>query len=615
MNFANLDYLYLLWIIPAMLLMAIYSFRKKDQLLRSFADSELWDRLMPRVHRRIQVFKTLLLIVGVSLLLTGLLRPRWGFHWEEIKRKGVDLLVAIDVSESMLAEDIKPSRLERAKREVTDLVNMLRGDRVGLIAFAGAAFLECPLTLDYGAFKIFLDYLDTELIPVQGTAIGEAIQTAIQSFPMARRASKAMILITDGEDHLGAAEKAAEAAKEKGIRIFTIGIGSEDGAPIPRRGGAGDFKKDRRGQLVMSKLHETTLQKIALTTGGSYVRSVSGDMDLKKIYEEEIRGKMEAGELRSTKKRHWEERFQWFLLGSILLFVLEAILPDRRRSPAEETVRTRSPFWKRASWVSLASLGLLCSATRPAGAESVYAKMQRAETSYEQEAYDEALKDFLDAQVERPEDTLLKYNIGNTQYRMRNFSEAEEAFWGVAGSGDPELRQRALYNLGNCAYRQGKLEDAVAYYRQALDLDPEDEDARFNLEFVREEIKRRLNEAREREKEEQQKKQEGQTCQNPQDQQPQQEPGEEQKEGSRGDRQELAEQQAEQRQMSSQKSDEDTEKQDQPDASQKAGDVHQMSPEEAERWLNTLDEEQREMARKQVEKALGGRPYRPEKDW
>jgi len=160
MNFAALQYLYLLWILPAMVLLAIYSFRKKDQLLRLFADSELWDRLMPDVHRRRQVVRFLMMLAGVSFLLTAFLRPRWGFHWEEIKRKGVDLLVAIDVSESMLAEDIKPNRLERAKREITDLVNMLQGDRIGLVAFAGASFLECPLTLDYGAFKIFLDYLD-----------------------------------------------------------------------------------------------------------------------------------------------------------------------------------------------------------------------------------------------------------------------------------------------------------------------------------------------------------------------------------------------------------------------------------------------------------------------
>ena len=225
MNFAALECLYLLWILPAMLLLAVYSFRKKDQLLRLFADTELWDRLMPDVHRRRQTFKFLLLLAAVALLLTSLLRPRWGFHWEEIKRKGVDIIVAVDVSESMLAEDIQPNRLERAKREITDLVGMLQGDRVGLVAFAGAAFLECPLTLDYGAFRIFLDYLDTELIPVPGTAVGEAIQTAIRSFSTERRASKAIILITDGEDHPGEAEKAAEAAKEKGIRIFTIGVG------------------------------------------------------------------------------------------------------------------------------------------------------------------------------------------------------------------------------------------------------------------------------------------------------------------------------------------------------------------------------------------------------
>jgi len=621
MNFAALEYLYLLWILPAVVLLAVYSFRKKDQLLRLFADTELWDRLMPDVHRRRQTFKFLLLLAAVALLLTSLLRPRWGFHWEEIKRKGVDLLVASDDSESMLAEDIQPNRLERAKREITDLVGMLQGDRVGLVAFAGAAFLECPLTLDYGSFRIFLDYLDTELIPVPGTAIGEAIQTAIRSFSTERRASKALILITDGEDHPGEAEKAAEAAKEKGIRIFTIGIGSEHGAPIPLRGGKGDFKKDRKGQVVMSKLRETALQKIALATGGSYVRSVSGDMDLKKIYEEEIRGKMEAGELKSTKKRRWEERFQWFLFGSILLLALESLLPDRKRPPARKAERARFAFRKQAVWVSFLGLGLLFSTIRPAGAESVYGKMKKAEESYETEAYAEALEGFLDAQVERPEDIRLKYNVGSTQYRMRGLEEAEEAFWAAANAGDPALKQKAFYNLGNTAYRQGKLEDAVAHYKQALDLDPEDEDARFNLEFVREEIKRRLNEAQEREKKEREEKQEGQTCQQPQPQQGEPQEGEKQQEESQGDRQETA-QQPEPTQLESPRQPEQgqaqqgsQEQKDPADARQQAGAAGEMSPEEAERWLNTLDEEQKEMARQQIQKALGRRPHIPDKDW
>jgi len=615
MNFAALEYLYLLWILPAMVLLAVYSFRKKDQLLRLFADTELWDRLMPDVHRRRQTFKVLLLLAAVGLLLTSFLRPRWGFHWEEIKRKGVDLIVAVDVSESMLAEDIQPNRLERAKREITDLVGMLQGDRVGLIAFAGAAFLECPLTLDYGSFRIFLDYLDTELIPVPGTAIGEAIQTAIRSFSTERRASKALILITDGEDHPGEAEKATEAAKEKGIRIFTIGIGSEHGAPIPLRGGKGDFKKDRKGQVVMSKLRETALQKIALSTGGSYVRSVSGDMDLKKIYEEEIRGKMEAGELKSTKKRRWEERFQWFLFGSILLLALESILPDRKRPAAEKSGRPRFASRKQAVWVPLLGLGLLFSMARPAEADSVYGKMKKAEESYEREAYAEALEGFLDAQVERPEDIRLKYNVGSTQYRVRGFEEAEEAFWAAANAGDPELKQKAFYNLGNTAYRQGKLEEAVAHFKQALDLDPEDEDARFNLEFVREEIKRRLNEAQEREKKEQEEKQDGQTCQQPQPQQGESQEGEQQKQDSQQGGQEKAQQPEPRQPEQGQEQQVSQENKDPAGDRQQAEPAREMSSEEAERWLNTLDEEQKEMARKQVRKALGGRPRIPGKDW
>jgi Ca-activated chloride channel family protein len=615
MNFASLDFLYLLWILPAMVLLAVYSFRKKDRLLRLFADTELWDRLMPHVRRRRQAFKLLLLLAGTGFLLGALLRPRWGFHWEEMKRKGVDLIVAIDVSESMLAEDIKPNRLERAKREVTDLVAMLQGDRLGLVAFAGAAFPECPLTLDYRSFRIFLDYVEPDLIPVPGTAIAEAIRVAIRSFSAERRSSKALILITDGEDHSGQAEKAAEEAKEKGIRIFTIGIGLEEGAPIPLRGGTGDFKKDRRGQVVMSRLNETALQKIALATGGSYVRSVSGDMDLKKIYEEEIRGKMEAGELQSTKTRRWEERFQWFLFAGILLFTLEAILPDRVRPPETGKKRRWFPPRKRALGVFLAGLGLLFSATRPAEAESVYAKMKKAEESYDQEAYAEALEGFLDAQVERPNDPPLKYNIGNAQYRMRNFREAEDAYRGVAAGGDPEQKQKAFYNLGNTAYRQGKLEEAVGYYRQALDLEPEDEDARYNLEFVREEIKRRMNEAREREQKEQRKNEEGQTCRQPQPQQGEPEPDGEPKEESQGNRQESAQKPGDSGQQPAPQNEPGQDQEEASGAQHAEGAVREMSPEEAERWLNTLDEDQKEMAKNQARKALGGHPPIPDKDW
>ncbi len=621
MNFADLHFIYLFWILPAMVLLAVYAFRGKERQARLFAEAELWRRLTPEGHRRRQVLKFVLLLAGVALLLVALLRPRWGYHWEEIKRKGVDILVAVDVSESMLAEDIKPNRLERAKREIVDLVNMLHGDRIGLIAFAGTSFLECPLTLDYAAFRIFLDYLDTDLIPVPGTAVAEAIRSAIRAFPEDRRASKALILITDGEDHAGAPEKAAEEAKERGIRIFTIGIGSEKGAPIPLRGGQGDFKKDRRGQVVMTRLHETTLQKIALTTGGSYVRSVSGDMDLKKIYEEEIRGRMKAGELESTKKRRWEERFQWFLFSAILLFTLEGFLPDAKpASPREGTARARFRFLRRTTglWIALVPF-LLSWSVPPAAAESVFARIREAEHAYGEKAYDKALQGFLDAQVERPDDLRLKYDVGNAQYRMRNFGEAERAFRAVAAAADPDLRERAIYNLGNCAYKQGRLEEAVALYQKALEMNPKDEEARFNLEFVREEMKRRLKEAEERKKRQQEarregKKQEGEGKEARADTSTgsggKGTGGEKRAEASTSPR--ADEEQA--RQGEAQRAEQEASGREGQAVSQ-AQEAREMSPEEAARWLNSLDEDQKGLAKKQIRKMLGTPSRLPSEDW
>ena len=331
MSLAHPSYLFLFWLIPALIFFYIYAFRKKDRLIKAFCGETLASELVPSHYRGRQKLKAALIIISFVFLITALMQPRWGFHWEDIKRHGVDILIAIDVSQSMLAEDIKPSRLERAKRKVYDLSQMLEGDRIGLIAFAGTSFVQCPLTLDYGAFKIFLDYLNPDLIPVPGTAIGNAIRKAVASFSQHERTSKALIIITDGEDHEGNPLEAAQEAKKQGIRIFTIGVGQEGGAPIPMKDGSGGFKKDERGEMVLSRLDETTLQKIALETGGSYVRSVTGDMDLDKIYREDIKGKVEKKELHSTRKKRWEERFPWFIFIGVLLLGLEFFIRERNK--------------------------------------------------------------------------------------------------------------------------------------------------------------------------------------------------------------------------------------------------------------------------------------------
>jgi Ca-activated chloride channel family protein len=328
MRFGNISYLFLLWVIPLLAVFYLYAFRKRDRLLALFCGKELVSELAPQLKKSRRVIKAGFILAGMTFGIIALTQPQWGFHWEEIKRVGVDIIIAIDVSESMLAQDVKPNRLERAKREVYDLIEQLEGDRIGLIAFAGTSFVQCPLTLDYGACKMFLDYIDTDLIPVQGTELGDAIRTAIKAFSKRERKSKALILITDGEDHQGNPLEAAQEAEKEGIKIFTIGVGQEDGAPIPAKDGSGGFKKDRGGDMIITRLDEVPLQKIALETGGTYVRSVTGDMDLDKIYQEGIKERVEEKQLKSTRKRRWEQRFQWFILCALIFLAAEFFVKE-----------------------------------------------------------------------------------------------------------------------------------------------------------------------------------------------------------------------------------------------------------------------------------------------
>lgn len=336
----NAENLWILWLVPGLVAFNVFVFRSKRKQLQLFASPDIVERLLSGVSLQRQYFKALMIVVAVLMCVLALARIKYGFTWEEVKRKGVDVVVALDVSDSMLVEDAESggtlTRLERAKREITDLLRLMEGDRVALVAFAGTAFLECPLTLDYSAAELFLEAIDTDLIPVKGTAIGEALRVAVKAFEGSAHASKAVILITDGEDHQGALMAAAEKAKESGVRVFTIGIGRDEGAPIPD--GRGGFRRDRQGELILSKLDERALQKVALITGGSYVRSVTGDVDLEKIYLQGIRASLEAQELGSKRRQRWEERFQIFLAAAIGLLLLEPWVRERRRRAKQPPV-------------------------------------------------------------------------------------------------------------------------------------------------------------------------------------------------------------------------------------------------------------------------------------
>ena len=330
MRFGDPLYFYLFWCLVPLIFFMVWGMRKKQQLILKFCGNPLLSKLVhPGVEKRHRS-KTIYVVLAILFLLLALTRPRWGYQWEDLHQRGVDVIVALDVSSSMLAEDIKPNRLERAKRKISDLLDMMEGDRIGLVAFAGTSFVQCPLTLDYGAARIFLSAIDTQLIPTQGTAIGNAIKSSVKAFRTQEKKSKALILITDGEDQTGKALSSAKSAGDQGVKIYTIGIGGDIGAPLPNPSGAGGFRKNEQGQVILSKLDETTLQEIALKTGGSYVRSVTGDIDLKTIYKDQIKKHIEKKELKSERRKIWQERFQWFIFISLIFLVAETCLSENR---------------------------------------------------------------------------------------------------------------------------------------------------------------------------------------------------------------------------------------------------------------------------------------------
>ena len=311
--------------------------RHKENLLKRFGHLDMLKKMMPGYSRKRVIWKAVLFIFAYILLIIAMADPQIGQTVEEVKREGVDIIVALDVSMSMMAEDISPNRLEKAKYEVSKLIDLLEGDRIGLVAFAGMAHVQCPLTLDYSAAKLFLRLMDINLIPQPGTAIGDAIREAVKAFNQKERKHKVLILITDGEDHESKPIEAADEAAAEGIKIFTIGLGSPQGVPIPlydRYGNPAGFKKDREGNVITTKLDMTTLQTIAFNTGGEYYISSAGETELKKIYEKV--NEMEKKELTSKQFSQYEDRYQIFIILALFILIIETFLPIRLKRQKQE---------------------------------------------------------------------------------------------------------------------------------------------------------------------------------------------------------------------------------------------------------------------------------------
>lgn len=332
LRFANPEYFHLYWLAPLLVAFFYWSFRYKRRLLKRLGDEELISRLTASVSRSKQIWKAALTVIAFSILAFALVNPQIGTRLEEVKREGIDIFVALDVSNSMLAEDIAPNRFEKARHEISNFVDQLQGDRIGLILFSGLAFVQCPLTLDYGAAKLFLNDAYIGVVPQPGTAVAEAIKTAQRSFVSRELKHKVLIIITDGEDHEADPLEAAKEAAKEGVIIYTVGIGSPEGAPIPEYDPYGNrtgYKKDRSGQVITTRLDIPTLEKIAFETGGKFYVSSTGKAELEKIYRE-ITG-MEKKELASRQFTQFEDRFQIFLIIGLIFLILETLLSERRK--------------------------------------------------------------------------------------------------------------------------------------------------------------------------------------------------------------------------------------------------------------------------------------------
>ena len=325
LRFENIYILYAFLIIAFFIALFIFLRRNRVSKLKQFGDMNLIESLYPQASKYKPAIKLSLLLTGLAFIILGTANPQIGSKLVEIKREGVDVVVALDVSNSMKAEDIKPNRLVRAKQLVSNMIDNLMGDRIGIIVFAGEAFIQLPMTTDYSAAKLFLESIDTDIIPQQGTAIGKAIELAISKFKIEEDKKKALVIITDGEDHEGNVSDLATEAVSKGYIIYTIGMGTVQGGfiPIYNNGYRSDFLKDRDGNVVLTKLNQAMLQEVALIGKGKFIRSAEKDADLSKVLDEIA--KMDKKEYESSIFSDYDDKFQYFFAIALFFLALELL--------------------------------------------------------------------------------------------------------------------------------------------------------------------------------------------------------------------------------------------------------------------------------------------------
>ena len=489
-HFATPQYLLLILVIPFFFIFYALYRRGRRKKIEKLGDLNLMERLMPTRSRYKGWVRITLFSVAWFFFMIGMARPQMGARLRESDRKGAEIMIALDVSNSMLAEDYSPNRLERAKLAISRLVDKLQGDRIGLIVFAGQSFVQLPITTDYVSAKIFLNTINTESVPVQGTALGEAIHTAMRSFSAQGQMgenNKAIILITDGENHEDDPVAAAKSAAEEGIRVFCVGVGSPEGKPIPMDG---DLLKDKDGNIVVTKLDEKILEEVAAAGNGAYVKAGSAEFGLNPIIDQ-LR-ELQEQQFRSQVFEDFDEQYMYFFAIALVFLLLEFLIGNRKM---------------KKNFFAVLVVMLL-------SGYQMYAQVDRKEVRkgnrvFDKENYKEAEVEYRKALIKDSVSVAANYNLGNTLYRMDDAVNAEKNYSAVADSvaklpmdidwkeGMVKNKNSApadvYHNLGNSYLAQKKYSEAVQAYKESLKRNPSDMDTKTNLAYAQKKLEDQQN--------------------------------------------------------------------------------------------------------------------------
>ncbi len=625
MKFFEPQWLWGLLSLPIFLILIILDEQRRKKQFGRFADPALWKVLAPELNFQLRLRKSILGLAALMFALVALARPQWGSHEETVKVSGLDVVLVLDVSNSMWTEDVVPSRLQKMKHWVRNLLSTLDGDRVGVVAFAASTAVVCPLTSDLSYVWDTVQLLDPKNMRNQGTDVGLALQTAVASIERGAEevtthsqspvASRAIVLISDGEDHEKQALTEADRLKERGIKFFVLGVGTEKGGPIPIRDESGHvqgYKRDRKGEAVVSTFHPEFLSEVATRGGGKYGMATAQEAEIQQLLHEF--GGLNRGDYTERRFLVFEERFQIPLFIAVLLLIFEISVPVK-------------------NMVTFLMLGSLLMQTQGAQAADLlqgpsalesYLENQKGLKAYQQGNLEEAQRNFGTAQALDPSRPELEFNQGVLQLRQGELDRAIESFQHAAQQGEkthqPSLQGKSLYNLGNAFSKKGDAKEAIRSYAGAIESAQQTQDshleqeARKNLQLVLDQLKRQEQQKKEQEKQQkpdqqkgdsknQEKKNSGQDDkkghnQNPKEGESQQSPGQQQKDQS----------------QSGQKPEQDQRYQEtQPWKKQDDFNSQKMTSEDADRVLSELKTRERELQEKLQNK--NGNQQNQDKDW